>query len=102
MAKDNARFRAAAEQTGGKFTSTESLSGLVSYFEQELDLAAAAAELGFRPAEFSDKLARSPSLLRVLGPLRVPGGTVQRQVFTDSMPALVEELKLGVLSPPNR
>jgi len=102
FAKDNGRFRAAVEQTGGKFTSTDSLATLVSYFEQELDLASAAAELGFRPVEFSDMLVQSPSLLRILGPLRVSGGTVQRRVFTQSIGPLAEELKLGVLLPHTR
>jgi hypothetical protein len=98
--KDNERFRKAVEQLGGKLISTESITGLVAYYEAELDLVTAASELGLRPADFSEKLSQSPSLLRVLGPLRIPGGTVQRQVFTESIPALVQELKLGVLVSP--
>jgi hypothetical protein len=48
----------------------------------------------------SDKLGQSPALARVLGPLRVPGGTVQRQVFTEAIPKLVKELNLGLYLPP--
>jgi hypothetical protein len=99
MAKDNARFRASVEQLGGKLTAGDAITNLVAYYEQEVDLATAAAELGFRPDELSAKLAQSSSLLRVLGPLRVSGGTVQRQVFTESIPELVRELKLGLLLP---
>jgi hypothetical protein len=98
--KDNGRFRKAVDQLGGKLTSTESITGLVAHYETELGLVTAASELGLRPAEFSEKLSQSPALLRVLGPLRIPGGTVQRQVFTEAIPTLVQELKLGVLVTP--
>jgi hypothetical protein len=36
---------------------------------------------------------------RLLGPLRVSGGTVQRQVFNDAFADLVHELNLGVSIP---
>jgi hypothetical protein len=93
--KDNDHFRAAVRQTSGKVTITESITGLVGYFEQEVDLNAAAAELGMAPGELSDKLGESADLMRVLGPLRVPGGTVQRQVFTETFRAQVEQFRLG-------
>jgi hypothetical protein len=95
FAKDNDQYRNALEKTGAKLTNTEPINSLAGRFEQELELAAAAAELGLRPADLSTKLAESASLLRVLGPLRIPGGSVQRQVFTQAIPALVGELKLG-------
>jgi mono/diheme cytochrome c family protein len=94
FAKDNDQFRSAVEKTGVKLTSTEPINSLAARFEQELDLPTAAAELGLRPAELSEKLEQSPALSRTLGPLRVPGGTVQRQVFTDAIPEMVKALKL--------
>jgi hypothetical protein len=61
-----------------------------------LDLAAAAAELGLRPADLSARLNGSA----VLAPLTVPGGTVPRQVFDGAFADLVRELRLGTYLPP--
>jgi hypothetical protein len=60
-----------------------------------MDLTLAAAELGLRPAELSARLNESAVLARTLGPLKVPDGTVQRQVFNEALPDLVRELALG-------
>jgi hypothetical protein len=100
FAKDNDRFRKAVEKTGSRLTTTEPIAALVLQYEKELDLAGAAAELGLKPAEFSERLNQSAVLARILGPLRVLGGTVQRQVFTDAFPELVRELNLGTYLPP--
>jgi hypothetical protein len=100
FAKDNERFRRAVEQTGSRLTATNPIAALVQQYERELDLQAAAAELGFRLAELSDLLKRSPDLARVLGPLRIPGGTVQRRVLLAAFPDLVRELGLGTYLPP--
>jgi hypothetical protein len=98
--KDNERFREAVTQTGARLTTTEPIAALVLQYEKEMDLVTAAAELGLRPADLSEKLMQSAVLARTLGPLRVPGGTIQRRVFTDVFPDLVHELKLGTyLSP---
>jgi mono/diheme cytochrome c family protein len=96
FAGDNERYRKAVEQTGGRLTATEPVAALVLQYEKELDLITAAAEVGLRPAEFAARLDQSPGLGRTLGPLRVPGGTVQRQVFIDAFPDLVRDLKLGI------
>jgi hypothetical protein len=95
FAKDNERYRKAVEQTGARLTATEPVAALVLRYEGELDLSAAAAEVGMRPDEFAARLNQSPDLGRTLGPLRTPGGTVQRQVLIDAFPALVRELNLG-------
>jgi len=47
------------------------------------------------PDDFLDRLGHSSALGRVLGPLGVKGGTVQRQVFLTSFPDLVRELAPG-------
>jgi hypothetical protein len=39
-------------------------------------------------------------LSRVLGPLKVKGGTAQRQVFTDAFGEIVRELGLGTYHRP--
>jgi mono/diheme cytochrome c family protein/DNA-directed RNA polymerase subunit RPC12/RpoP len=100
--RDNRAFRQAVEKTGAAWTATEPAASLAAYFEQELDLKMASAELGLLPADFTRRLtASSPELRRCLGPLQVPGGTVQRQVFTEAIPLLVSEWQLGqLLSPP--
>jgi mono/diheme cytochrome c family protein len=95
FAQDNERFRQAVEKTGNRLTATEPVVTLVQQYEKELDLITAAAELGLRPQELSQRLEESADLARELGPLRVSGGTVQRQVFNDAFPSLVRELRLG-------
>ncbi|HZT82494.1 MAG TPA: c-type cytochrome domain-containing protein [Gemmataceae bacterium] len=95
FARDNERYRKAVERTGGRLTVTEPVAALVWQYEKELDLKTAAAELGLRPEELSQRLDQSPDLGRELGPLRVANGTVQRQVFNDAFADLVRELQLG-------
>src|SRR5262249_17296788 len=41
------------------------------------------------------RLHQATALLRTLGPLRVPGGTVPRQVFLTALPDLVRELRVA-------
>jgi hypothetical protein len=92
--QDNERYRRAMQQIG-PFTSTEPIANLVGNFEKELDLKTASWEVGLTPEECSELLARSPGLLRVLGPLRIAGGTVQRQVFIQSIPDIAREGNIG-------
>jgi WD40 repeat protein/mono/diheme cytochrome c family protein len=61
---------------------------------ETVDLPLAAAEVGLRADEFSHRLSQSAALVRTLGPLRVPGGTVSRQVFLTAFPELMRELHL--------
>jgi hypothetical protein len=65
-----------------------------------MDLQTAAAEVGLRPEEFATRLDESAELSRVLGPLKVKGGTVQWQVFTDAFGDIVRELGLGTYQQP--
>ncbi len=95
FAQDNDRFRQAVEKTGCRLTITEPVAALVQQYEKELDLTAASAELGLLPDVLSRRLNESADLARELGPLRIPGGTVQRQVFNDAFASLVKELGLG-------
>ncbi len=100
FAKDNERYRKALEKTGGQASATDPVTVLVAQYEKELDLPAAAAELGLRPAELSARLDQSAVLARTLGPLKVPGGTVQRLTFDDAFADVIRELRLGTYLPP--
>src|SRR6202011_2868133 len=64
-------------------------------FESDLDLPAAASELGLRPAGLLSGLDRSSGLGQALGALRVEGGTVPRAVFVRVFPEALEVFHLG-------
>jgi tetratricopeptide (TPR) repeat protein/mono/diheme cytochrome c family protein len=100
MRQDARRFQEAVAKTGAPLTTTEPITALAQRFESELDLPLAAAEAGVRPESLLKALQHSPALARELGPLRVEGGTVQRQLFVDVFGDLVEELKLGTFLAP--
>jgi tetratricopeptide (TPR) repeat protein/mono/diheme cytochrome c family protein len=100
--EDSRRFREAVAKTGAPLSASEPVVALALRFEAELGLPLAAAEAGVTPAELLAALERSPRLARQLGPLRVAGGTVQRQAFVSAFPEVVRTLKLGaVLRPLN-
>jgi tetratricopeptide (TPR) repeat protein len=96
---DAERFRKAVEATGAKVGETEPVAALAERFEAELDLTHAAAELGLPAAALLRGLERSADLARQLGPLKVEGGTVQRQVFVASFEDAVRALRLGTPLP---
>lgn len=87
---DSKRFQDAVAKTGAPLSRTEPIVALALRFEAELDLPLAAAEAGVRPRDLLETLDRFPHLARHLGPLRVAGGTIQRQVFIDIFPDLAE------------
>jgi tetratricopeptide (TPR) repeat protein len=102
MAADARRFQEAVARTGAPLTITEPIAALASRFESELDLPLAAAEAGVSASELLRALERFPHLAKELGPLRIEGGTVQRQVYVDSFGDLVQVLRLGeYLLPPS-
>ncbi len=98
--EDSRRFREAVAKTGAPLTQSEPVVALALRFEAELDLPLAAAEAGVTPAELLGALERSPRLARQLGPLRVEGGTVQRQAFVSAFPEVVRTLRLGAFHRP--
>jgi tetratricopeptide (TPR) repeat protein len=95
MRADAKRFQEAVAKTGAPLSTTEPIAALAARFEAELDLPLLAAEVGVTSADLLKALERFPHLAKSLGPLRVEGGTVQRQVFIDSFQDLVESLELG-------
>jgi WD40 repeat protein/mono/diheme cytochrome c family protein len=97
MDEDAERFRRAVEKTGNKITIAEPVMAVTLRYEADVDLATAAAEAGLSAAEFQARLARSEPLARNLGALKVPGGTVSRQVLVQTFGDVVKELRLGLL-----
>ena len=95
QAKDAERFQAALKLTGVLPSRTEPVLMLVQRFEQPLDLTLTSAELGIEPAKLLKQLDTAPQSSRTLAALRVPGGTIQRQVLLDSLDTLASELKLS-------
>jgi WD40 repeat protein len=92
---DNKRFLRALEKTGVKSSDPEPITAVTLRHEAPLDLASAAAEVGLTGQDFRQRLSRSASLARILGPLQLQGGTVQRQVFQEAFADVVREFKLG-------
>ncbi|HEV3261739.1 MAG TPA: c-type cytochrome domain-containing protein [Gemmataceae bacterium] len=93
--EDASRFRKAVKKTGAPVEEPEVVMSLTLGYEAVLDVAAAAAEVGLRADDFRKRLTASALLTRVLGPLNVRGGTVQRQVFLTALPDVVREFHLG-------
>jgi mono/diheme cytochrome c family protein len=94
--EDRKRFLEALRQIGIWTVSRtgEPISTMAQRFEEELDLPLAAAELGLTAADFAAKLDQSQSAARVLGTLRIPGGTVKRDVFVELFGRVSFELGL--------
>jgi hypothetical protein len=90
--QDSERFRAAVVKTGSRIGATEPIVALTLQFESELDLKRTAAEVGCTPDEFRNQLKQSATLARSLGALKIPGGTLQRQVFTETFAEIVRQL----------
>src|SRR5205823_5837500 len=82
----------AVEATGAHLSKTEPVFALAGAFEREIDLKLAAAEVGVTVEDFVKGIRRAPSLARVFGPLRVEGGTLQRQVLVAHFAELAGEL----------
>ncbi len=87
--EDNARFTAALRRLGVPEGEPEPVLAAVLRYEDTVDRPRALAELGITAEALSARLARSPELARVLGPLLARGG-VQRQVFEEMFPRLIE------------
>jgi mono/diheme cytochrome c family protein len=102
MKEDAERFAKAVAATGcrvdaaGKIVGSDPVVNLALLFERELDLPLAAAEVGVKVEVLVKAMDRSPALARVLGVLKVEGGTIQRQVFVQVFGDLVQELRIGV------
>lgn len=102
MDEDAKKFVSALEQTGSKSTRTEPVMAMTLRYEGDIDGPTAAAEAGMPLAVFQQRLGDSEVLSRALGALRVPGGTVQRQLWVQSYGDIVRDLRLGTLFTANQ
>jgi mono/diheme cytochrome c family protein len=92
--EDNRRYLKALARTGVAPDDPEPVSTVTQRYEATLDLRAAAAELGLTADDLAGRLKKAPALARVIGALRLKGGTVQRQVFQDGFAEAVRLLRL--------
>jgi len=89
LEEDEKRFKAAVERAGAHLSKTEPVSMLARLFENEIGQAQVAAELGVTEEAFVGGLNKSPTLARVFGVLRTPGGTIKRDTFIANYAAAV-------------
>jgi WD40 repeat protein len=97
MEEDAKKFQVALELTGTHVTRFEPIITMTLRYEGDIDGISAAAEAGLSGEEFQRRVGESESLSRPLGSLRVPGGTVARQVWVQTFGDVVRELRLGSL-----
>jgi WD40 repeat protein len=101
MEQDAERFRKAVERTGDRVgASAETVMTLALRYEADVDLSTLAAEAGLRPEALRERLGHAEKAAANLGALRVPGGTVARQVIVQAFGDLARELRLGAVVPP--
>jgi WD40 repeat protein len=95
--EDARRFAAAMKKLGitSLSRSGESVSAMALRFQQELDLPLAACEFGLSPDELLKRLDAAASSARRFAPLRIPGGTIKRDVFVAAFGEAVIELRLA-------
>ena len=96
--QDRARFTRALAVIGAKpsLPADEPITALTTRYEAELDLATAAAELGLRPDELSQRLPRLYGLRQTLGSLANPNGTVKRDAWASLFPRIASVLGVGI------
>jgi hypothetical protein len=92
--QDRNRFQAAVKEAGLSDSITEPTVVLAHAYEQNMDLKLSAAELGLTPDELTPAL-DAPRVAAVLGPLKVKGQTLKREVFQTGFAELVCALSLG-------
>ncbi|HKB36560.1 MAG TPA: c-type cytochrome domain-containing protein, partial [Gemmataceae bacterium] len=95
MEDDAERYRKALEKTGNRISPFEPVSTLTLRYEADVDLPTAAAEMGMKPKDFLNRVVKNEVVSRNLGGLRVPGGTVSRQVLVQAFGDEVRALRLG-------
>jgi hypothetical protein len=97
MEEDAKKFQTALALTGTNVTRFEPILTMTLRYEGDIDGISAAAEAGLPWDEFQKRVGESEALSRPLGSLRVPGGTVARQVWVQTFGDVVRELRLGAL-----
>jgi len=97
MEEDAKKFQAALALTGTPVNRNEPIIAMTQRYEGDIEAAVAAAEAGLPMDEFQKRIGDSEALSRPLGSLRVPGGTVARQVWVQAFGEVVRALRLGSL-----
>jgi hypothetical protein len=92
--EDNERYLKALARAGIPAEDPEPVNAVTHHYEGTLDRRAAAAELGLTADELTARLQKAPALARVLGPFRLAGGTVQRDVFQEGFDEIARGLRL--------
>jgi mono/diheme cytochrome c family protein len=95
--EDAGRFDAALDKLGitSQSRGGEPVSSMALRFEQELDLVMTACEFGLTPQEFEQRLSRAETTGRLFAPLRIPGGTIKRDVFATAFGQAAIEFRLS-------
>ena len=101
MKADAGRYAAAVEQAGAKVSKSEAVTVVTLKYEADLDLAAAAAEVGLTPEVLRERINGSEVLAKHVGALRAAGGTVTRPLWVQAFADVVRELRLGTPAPLN-
>src|SRR5262249_29575769 len=96
--EDVERFTKALAKLGVPAEEPEPVSTAALRYEATLDLTTMAAEVGLRATELAELLNRSPALARLLGPLKVKGGTVQRSVVVASFAEIAREVRRSAVT----
>ena len=96
--EDSERFTKALAKLDVSSDDPEPVSTVALRYQATLDLATMAAEVGLTAKEFADRLQHSTSLARLLGPLKVKGGTVQRSVLVAAFPEIGQEVRRAGIS----
>jgi mono/diheme cytochrome c family protein len=91
--EDAERFTKALAKLGVRPYDPEPVSAVALRYEGTLDLTTMAAEVGLQAPELAEQLKRSKVLSRLLGPLAVKGGTVQRSVIVASFADIAREVR---------
>ena len=96
MVEDAQRFQMAVEATGGALSSratTEPIYVLSKKFWVDLPIALAAAELGLRPKQLSERISGSTELIELgLGQLLGRDGAIKREAWESSFIRIAETL----------
>jgi WD40 repeat protein len=96
LEEDGKRFAAAMEKLGitSLSRSGEPISAMAARFEQELDLQLASCEFGVATDDFLQRLDGAQEAARMFASLRVPGGTIKRDMFATFFGRAAVELRL--------
>ncbi|MFO0801788.1 MAG: WD40 repeat domain-containing protein [Gemmataceae bacterium] len=95
MQEDAKKYAEVVAKTGAKVSKFEAVSTITLKYEADLDLPLAAGEVGLPPDEFKARIVASETLMKHVGALRAPGGTVSRQIWVQAFGDIVRELRLG-------